>query len=65
MDETANVQENLDWINAVQVKLEQSRPRATEIQPLAEEVMLFQVSSDTPGTLFVSSDQTLHLPSAM
>ena len=45
VDETMNVQDNLDWITATQVKLERSRPRALEIQPLEDELEIFKVQS--------------------
>ena len=42
-EETDNAQDTLDWVEAVNAKLDQAKPKSREIEPLREEVKAFKV----------------------
>ena len=44
-EETEHAQTMLDWVVATNSKLDQAKPRSTQLQPLREEVQTFKVLS--------------------
>lgn len=43
LEESANIQAELNWVIATDAKLEQARPQSSKIEPLEREVNNFQV----------------------
>lgn len=42
-EETDNAQDTLDWVQAMNTKLDQTKPKSREIEPLREEIKAFKV----------------------